>query len=202
MAKWKPAPPRTDAVIRAGREAKSYRVSLDVEKRFLRGMRRYSALPLLLGLVTAYGVHLVFFTFILPLLVSWIQGLGNYPNFYLAAIYGLGLPIFLIGGQFLAYRFGDRLVAGLTPLDEGLSLLQQRAERLRHRGKRYLLGLLVVAGGSIYLGTTDSLKAWFLLTLVCAALVIERFVMPARFPLPDLSSTEVSSPEAGPLDQE
>ncbi len=122
MAKWKPAPPRSDAIIRAGREAKSYRVSLDVEKRFLRGMRKYSTMSLVLGFVAAFVVHQVFFTFILPPFVSWIQGLGNYPNVFLALIYGFGVSIFLIGGQLKAYRFGDELVAGLTPLDEGLSL--------------------------------------------------------------------------------
>ncbi len=187
MAKWKPAPPKTDAIIRAGRDARSYRVSLDVEKRFLRGLRVYSVASLVLGLAAAYGVHQVFFTFILPLLVSWIQGLGNYPNVYMAMIYGLGVAIFVIGGQLMAYRFSSRLVEGLPPLDEGLSLLQQRAERLRGRGKRYLLGLVIIAGGSIYLGNAYNAKVWFLLVLVCAALVVERFVMLARFPLPEAS---------------
>lgn len=190
MAKWKPAPPKTDAIIRAGRDARSYRVSLDVEKRFVSGMRLYAFLPLLLGIAAAYGVHQVFFAFILPLLVSWIQGLGNYPNVYMAMIYGLGVPIFVIGGQLMAYRFSSRLVEGLPPLDEGLSLLQQRAERLRGRGKRYLLGLVIIAGGSIYLGNAHNTKVWFLLALVCAALVVERFVMPGRYSLPEVKAPD------------
>lgn len=180
MAKWKPGPPKTDAVIRAGREAKAYRVSLAMEKRYLRGMRLYSILPLLLGVAASYGVAQVFFAFILPLMASWIQGLGNYPNFYLAAIYGFGILIFLIGGQLMAYRFTEKLVSGMTPLDEGLSLLQQRAEIVRNKGKRYLLALLLIGGGSIYPAIINNQKVWFLLTLVCLALIIERFVLPSR----------------------
>lgn len=190
MAKWKPGPPKTDAIIRAGRDAKSYRVSLDMEKRFNRSMRVYAVLSLVFGFVAAYSVQLVFFMFILPLMTSWIQGLGNYPNFYLAGIYGLGVPIFLIGGQLMAYRFGDKLVAGMSPLDGGLSLMQQRAEKVRNRGKRYLIALIVVGGASIYLATGFNSKVWFLLTLVCAALVIERFVLPGRHPLPETPDTK------------
>lgn len=186
MAKWKPTPPRTDAVIRAGRKAKAYRVSLAVEKRFLRAMRLYSILSLVLGVAAAFVVHQIFFVFILPLMVSWVQGLGNYPNFYLVAIYGLGVPVFLVAGQLLAYRFGDKLVAGMTPLDDGLSLLQQRAESLRHRGKRYLIGLVASVSASLYLGSAYSQKGWYLLTFVCVVLVVERFVLPARVPVPDV----------------
>jgi len=184
MAKWKPTPPKTDAIIRAGRQAKSYRVSLDVEKRFKRRMRLYAILPMGLGFAAAYGVQQIFFMFILPLMVSWIYGLGNYPNVYLAAIYGFGVPIFLVAGRFMAYRFGDKLIAGMTPLDEGLSLLQQRAETIRNRGKRHLVGLVAVAGIGIYYANAQTAKIWYLLTLVCVALIIERFVLPGRYPLP------------------
>jgi len=192
MAKWKPGPPKIDAVIRAGRSAKAYRVSLNVEKRYLRGMRLYGVLPLLLGILAAFAVHQVFFTFVLPPLTSWIRGLGNYPNFYLAAIYGLGIPIFLIGGQLLAYRFSEKLVAGLTPLDEGLSLLQQRAAVVRNRGKRYLIGLIAIGGGAIYLAVIYSAKVWYLLMLVCLALIIERFVLPGRVSVPEAGGEQES----------
>lgn len=191
MAKWKPGPPKVDAVIRAGRSAKAYRVSLNVEKRYKRGMRLYWVLSLLLGILAAFAVHQVFFTFILPPLTSWIRGLGNYPNFYLAAIYGLGIPIFLIGGQLMAYRFSDKLVASLAPLDDGLSLLQQRADVVRNKGKRYIIGLIVLAGGSIYLADAH-VKVWYVLTLVCIALIIERFVLPGRVSVPEAGGEQES----------
>lgn len=184
MAKWKPTPPKTDALIRAGRKARTYKVSIPVEKRFKRGMRLYAIVPLLLGIAAAYCVHQFFFTFILPPLTSWIRGLGNYPNFYLAAIYGFGIPIFLMGGQLLSWRFSRNLVAGLVPLDEGLSLLQQRAEYLTHRGWIYMVGLVAFLGAGIYLGIEQKMKVWFLLTIVSLMLLVERFVLPKLYPLP------------------
>lgn len=190
MAKWKPGPPKTDAVIRAGRDAKAYRVSLDVEKRFKRGMRLYAFLPLVLGVLAAYGVHQIFFSFILPPLTNWVRGFGNYPNFYLAAIYGFGLLVFFIGGQLMANRFGDKLVAGMTPLDQGLSLLQQRAAAVKGRGKRYIIGLTAIAGGAIYLAVTYNAKIWYLPMFVCAALIIERFVLPGRVSVPEVGGEQ------------
>lgn len=185
MAKWKPGPPKTDAIIRAGREAKAYRVSLAMEKQYKRGMRLYSIVPLLLGVLASFAVAQVFFAFILPLMISFVQGFSHYPNFYTAAIYGFGTLIFLASGQLLAYRFSEKLVAGLTPLDEGLSLLQQRAEAVRQRGKLYVVGLIAIAGGSIYLAV-DIAKIWNLLAAVCVALLIERFVLPGRVAIPEL----------------
>ncbi len=68
--------------------------------------------------------------------------------------------------------------------------MEQRAERLRNHGKRYLVGLLAVAGGSIYLSNAYNAKVWYLLAFVCVALLVERFVLPARFPLPQAPPLE------------
>lgn len=180
MAKWKPTPKKTHAVIRAGLDARAYRVPVGLEKRFRRGVRFYSVMPWIAGFAAAYGVQLLFFTFILPIMVRAVTGLGNYPNVYLAVIYGLGVPIFLIGGRYMAFRFGDKLVAGHQPLDEGLSLLEQRAETMRNTGWLYGLGLAAIAGAGVYLGIEYKTKIFYLATLVATGGLLEWQLLPKR----------------------
>lgn len=180
MAKWKPTPKKTHAVIRAGRDARAYRVPVSLERRFRRGMQMFDLLPWLVGFAAAYGVQLLFFTFILPIMVRAVTGLGNYPNVYLGFIYGLGVPIFLVAGRYLAYRFGEKLVAGQQQLDDGLSIIEQRAEALRNMGFMYGAFLIALVAAGIYLGIDQKAKVFYLVTLVGVAGFIEWRVLPKR----------------------
>ncbi len=132
-------------IIRVGWEAKAYRVSHAVYRRY----RIYSALlfmlAIIVGVIVSYGAEFVLFEYIVPLVNKINTIIKDHPQIFRLMVY---LSTLVLGGLIYLHlrgKVGAKLVADSAPLDEGASFMEQRRRSALVRKRAWTLVVLLLA---------------------------------------------------------
>jgi len=158
--------------IRVGWHAVLYSVNRDTERRYRLMKILLLVLAIFVGILVVKAAEQFLFEFIAPLVSSRTVLIKNYPAIWQLLIYGLTLGCGAVIYLQCVAMWGNRMVAGSEPRDEGLTLMEQRRRSADVR-KRDIATLMLIPI-LFWLGPTSfgtPLKAF--VTLLVAARLAE-----------------------------
>ena len=130
-------------LIRVGWRAEGYSVNASTEKAYFIYTMLLLAVAILLGIVVAYSVDVLYFTFIGPQVAKVVPEIKHFPNLIRLMIYYSTLFCGGIIFWHIRAMVGSVLVRGSTRLHEGYSIVEQRRRASIKRKRAYLFFILL-----------------------------------------------------------